>query len=159
MVTGFCLCVSAQTPIFCLAGGRGGTVHVIRFVSGGKDLGLTYTEKDMLIYDNYLRVKMQFCKTSAQLMYQAVSEMQSMHSMRQVFQGSDKTHVDQYTDHWAQGPEGFCRAIHQRQHWQLSTSFLLAIDQRELKHHTKCFQKALPFGVLTLKRQAVSHAT
>lgn len=32
-----------------------------------------------------------------------------------VFQGSDKTHVDQYTDHQAQGPEGICRAIHHRQ--------------------------------------------
>lgn len=32
-----------------------------------------------------------------------------------VFQGTDKTHVDQYTDHGAQGPEGICRAIHHRQ--------------------------------------------
>lgn len=36
-----------------------------------------------------------------------------------VFQGSNKTHVDQYTDHWVQVPEGFCRAINHRQHWQV----------------------------------------
>lgn len=41
--------------------------------------------------------------------------MQCTYSSVCVFQGSDKTRVDQYTDHWARGPEGN-RAIHHRQH-------------------------------------------
>ncbi len=63
MVTGFCVCLaSGQTPIFCLAGGRGRTVGVIGLVSGGRDLGVTCSDREIQMYDNFFNIKMQFCK-------------------------------------------------------------------------------------------------
>lgn len=60
-----------------------------------------------------------------------------------VFQGSDKTHVDQYTDHRAQGPEGICRAIHHRQLWHVSSWLSVFMSRKILRLFNKVHSEDL----------------